>query len=159
MPLYELIYFIKPNASLATVAECMKVKANKIFDHGGVIRKMENMGIMPLAYPMFRHREKHFKARWIVMLFDASPRCVNELRQQIASDMNVFRWAFYKQKDPLRDKYNENLEYGKYRGEEDVRDRYSEDQRALVRTVMARIQQVKRKYNLDRYKETLSSQQ
>lgn len=159
MPLYELIYFIKPGAALPAVAECMKLKASKILDHGGVIRKMDNMGIMPLAYPMYRHREKHFKARWIVMLFDGSPKLVHELNQHISADMNVFRWVFYKQKDTLRDKYNENLLQGKYRGEDDVRERYQDDQTALVRTVMWRIQNARKKYNMKMYKDPTTEQQ
>lgn len=157
MPLYELIYFVKPAAALPTVAECMRLKASKILDHGGVIRKMENMGIMPLAYPMYRHREKHYKARWVVMLFDGSPKLVHELNQHISADMNVFRWVFYKQNDPLRDVYNENLLQGKYRGEDDVRDKFADDQSQLVRSVMNRIHNARKKYNIDLYKESTTT--
>ncbi len=152
MPLYELIYFVKPRASLTEVAQCMKLKANIVFKNGGVIRKLENQGIMPLAYPMFRHREKHFKGRWVVMLFDGSPKCVNELNNHIGSDQNVFRWVFYKQKDNLRDVYNETIEQGKFRGEEDVKYKHKEQQQALVRSIMNQIQRVKTQYNLDKYK-------
>jgi ribosomal protein S6 len=154
MPLYELIYFIRPNASLAEVANCMKLKANIVFNNGGVIRRLDNQGILPLAYPMFRHREKHFKGRWIIMLFDGSPKCVTELNQHIGADMNVFRWVFYKQKDALRDIYAENIPTeGKFRGEDDIKDRHKMEQKALVRSVMAKIQNAKRRYHWDKYQE------
>ncbi|KAL9652073.1 hypothetical protein ABK040_000414 [Willaertia magna] len=67
------------------------------------------MGILSLNYPMYRHREKHYKARWITMLFDGSPTCLQQLNTQISKDQQVFRWAFYKQQDTFRQTYDEQI--------------------------------------------------
>jgi len=119
MPLYELVYLVNSKATLPSVANVMKRNAQVIFDNKGVIRRLDNMGILPLAYPMYRHREKHFKGRWVMMLFDASPNCVKELNEQIRKDNQVFRWAFYKQKDQFRQTYEEQfIHENMYQGED-----------------------------------------
>lgn len=107
MPLYECIYYVRSNLPLSAVAQTMKGKAQVVLESGGVLRRLDNMGIMPLAYPMYRRREKHYKARWVYMLFDASPECVNDVQERLAMDLNVFRWVFYREKDAFRDKYDE----------------------------------------------------
>ncbi|EFC49680.1 predicted protein [Naegleria gruberi] len=119
MPLYELVYLVNPKAALPTVAQVMKRNAQVVFENKGVIRRLDNMGILPLAYPMYRHREKHFKGRWVMMLFDASPTCVKELNEQMRKDQQIFRWACYKQKDQFRQVYEEQtIHEDMYQGED-----------------------------------------
>ncbi|KAG2381488.1 hypothetical protein C9374_006477 [Naegleria lovaniensis] len=119
MPLYELVYLVNAKAALPTVAQVMKRNAQVVFENNGVIRRLDNMGILPLAYPMYRHREKHYKGRWIMMLFDGSPTCLQQLNEQIRKDQQVFRWSFYKQKDQFRQSYDEQIIHGSmYKGED-----------------------------------------
>lgn len=118
MPLYEMVYICKTNAPLTSIAATMKQKAESIYKAGGVVRRLDNMGIMALTYPMYRHREKFYKGRWVYMLFDGSPDCVQELQNKVAQDVNIFRWAVYKQNDVFSDTYSELYShFGLPRGE------------------------------------------
>jgi ribosomal protein S6 len=112
MPLYELIYLVNARATLPKVAKLMKRNAELVFENQGVVRRLSNMGIMPLAYPMYRHRMKHFKGRWVLMLFDGSPLAVNKLTSKLKNDQDVFRWGMYRQKDLFRPTFDENLIHG-----------------------------------------------
>lgn len=118
MPLYEAIYLVNSRASLSTVAQVMKQKAQCVFNNGGVIRRLENMGIMPFAYPMYRNRQRHYKGRWVLMLYDASAKCQKQVTDMMKTDPEVVRWAVYKQNDVFRDKYDEVfIHQGAFQGE------------------------------------------
>jgi ribosomal protein S6 len=118
MVLYECIFLLNAKAALPTVAQVMKQKASCVFEHGGVIRRLENMGIMPLAYPMYRNRQKHFKGRWVLMLYDSNSKCQQRVTDMLRTDPEVIRWGVYKQNDIFRDKYDEtNIHQGTYQGE------------------------------------------
>ncbi|KAL0480333.1 ribosomal protein S6 [Acrasis kona] len=146
MPLYELIYFVSSRATLPTVAQCMRSKAEIVFKHGGVIRRYENMGILPLAYPMYRHREKHFKGRWVTMLFDGSNRLLSELNQHIGEDKDVFRWVFYKQKVMTMDKHDSTATEGTFTGEENVEERVQKEQQDMLRSFIRQTAYDKQEY-------------
>lgn len=104
MPLYEIIYYINPNASLPQTALTMKKMSEVVFKHNGVIRSLSNQGIIPLAYPMKRHQKRYLKGRLIVMLFDSSSRGFLEFRKELEKEENIFRWIVQKQKNQFRPK-------------------------------------------------------
>jgi ribosomal protein S6 len=118
MPLYELIYLMSEKMSMKMTSQIIKEKANLIFENKGVLRRLENMGVMPLAYPMFRHQKKWYKARYVLFLFDGSPQLRKKLEDSLARDTEIMRWVFYKQKNKFRDAYDElyyheGVEFGK----------------------------------------------
>eukprot|EP01080_Neovahlkampfia_damariscottae_P004342 gene4342-7698_t len=118
MPLYELICLMGHKLPLKLTADIIKEKANVIFENKGVLRRLENMGVMPLAYPMFRHQKKFYKARYVLFLFDGSPELRKKLEETLSKDQEVMRWVFYKQKNKFRDAYDEHyyhegVEFGK----------------------------------------------
>jgi ribosomal protein S6 len=120
MPLYEAVFLVNAKASLPTVARVMKQKATCIFEHGGVLRRLDNLGIIPLSYPMYRNREKHYKGRWILMLFDSSSKCQRRLTELLRTDAEVIRWLITRENDVFREKYDElRIHGGAFRREID----------------------------------------
>ncbi len=107
MPLYETVILVNARASLPAVAQVMKQKAQCVFEHGGVLRRLDNLGIMPLAYPMYRNRKKHYKGRWLLMLSDSSPKAQERLVELIRKDTEVIRWSVQREKNVFREKYDE----------------------------------------------------
>eukprot|EP01027_Heterolobosea_sp_BB2_P020636 GEZU01029458.1.p1 GENE.GEZU01029458.1~~GEZU01029458.1.p1 ORF type:complete len:320 (+),score=107.26 GEZU01029458.1:34-993(+) len=102
MPLYECVYWMGVKHGLTAVNNNIRRNAKHIVQNGGVIRRLENMGVTQLAYPMKRRRETHVWGRLVLMLFDGSPKTQTELNAMLSSDEMVFRWVFYKVKDPFR---------------------------------------------------------
>lgn len=121
MPLYEAIFLLSPNIPLKTVGRIMKQQVQLVDTFKGVVRRLDNMGIMPLAYPMYRHRHKYFKARFMVMLFDGSNECQLEVNKALGKEEHCMRWAIYRQRDIFRDKYDELFyHHGYARGTTDI---------------------------------------
>jgi len=71
MPSYELALLMKilPKVELAGV---LKRTATAIFDEGGVIRKLDNLGVKPTPFKISSHGAVHKQAHYFVIDFDAS---------------------------------------------------------------------------------------
>lgn len=71
MPTFELALLLKalPRAELTAA---LKRTATAILDHGGVIRKMDNLGVKPTPYKITSHGGRHKEAHYFVFNFDAA---------------------------------------------------------------------------------------
>jgi ribosomal protein S6 len=107
MPLYESIFYLAPRISLDLTKRILKDRLTNILNRKGFIRRFDNMGIIPLAYPMYRHQGKYYEARSIYVLFDAGTECLKEYEDDLKSTKEIFRHVIYKQGDKFRDAFDE----------------------------------------------------
>ena len=107
MPLYETIIYLNSAAHAMETKTSLYMLSEIVWKNGGVIRRLDYQGIIPLAFPMKKHHEIHFDGKFIVLLFDGSYKCLKELNERLDKDTDVFRWVTYRQKDPFRDIYDE----------------------------------------------------
>ena len=50
------------------LAKAVKRTAEAIFEHGGVIRSMENVGSRQLPYKMFKHGSRHEHGKLVIWI-------------------------------------------------------------------------------------------
>mmetsp|Transcript_5883 Transcript_5883/g.8612 ORF Transcript_5883/g.8612 Transcript_5883/m.8612 type:complete len:140 (-) Transcript_5883:138-557(-) len=120
MPLYEVIFYVTSHLRPEQSIPILKRQANIVFNNRGVIRRLSNLGIFPLAYPISKDSQRHHKARQIVMLFDAPPNCVDSLVNSLNKESSIFRYHIEKQNDPFRHT-NDRLYYESGLAQDDPR--------------------------------------
>lgn len=60
MPLYESVFIIRQDLSVAAAVKIADTYADGVKSTGGEIVKRENWGLLPLAYRIFKNRKGHF---------------------------------------------------------------------------------------------------
>ncbi|XP_011300677.1 probable 28S ribosomal protein S6, mitochondrial [Fopius arisanus] len=95
MPTYELPLILRVMPKPQITATLKRV-ANGIFDRGGVIRKIENLGEIVTPYKMSAHNKVHRKASYFIFHFDAPPRKLEDLLEEYGRDVDVVRSRVYK---------------------------------------------------------------
>eukprot|EP00761_Pharyngomonas_kirbyi_P010980 gb/GECH01011004.1/.p1 GENE.gb/GECH01011004.1/~~gb/GECH01011004.1/.p1 ORF type:complete len:269 (+),score=61.38 gb/GECH01011004.1/:1-807(+) len=101
MPLYEAVVILGASHKPSRVSNVLTRHAGTVVNNGGVVRRLDNMGISKLAYPMKRWKERHHYGRYVYMLFDCGTNTINRLNSDLSKDEHIFRWAVYKQKQSL----------------------------------------------------------
>lgn len=101
MPLYEAVVIVGAKHKPSQVNSVLTRHVGTVVNNGGVVRRLDNMGISKLAYPMKRWKERHHYGRYIYLLFDCGTKAINQLNGDLSTDEHIFRWAVYKQKQPL----------------------------------------------------------
>ncbi|KAJ3045603.1 hypothetical protein HK097_001181 [Rhizophlyctis rosea] len=80
----------------------MKISATHVLDNGGVVRKFEHLGHKQLPYRMKRHQTVFTEGRYWTMLFDASPKTMEDLSTQLGYDERVIRHTMLKMGESLK---------------------------------------------------------
>ncbi|XP_044269285.1 probable 28S ribosomal protein S6, mitochondrial [Tribolium madens] len=95
---YELclLYRIMPKAELASV---VKRTANAIFEKGGFIRKLENLGTRDMPHKTSMHGQVHHKASYFLIEFNAPPTCIDNLLDEYVRDVDIIRKRIYKKQE------------------------------------------------------------
>ncbi|XP_053695847.1 probable 28S ribosomal protein S6, mitochondrial [Sabethes cyaneus] len=95
MPVYELALILRqmPRPELMSV---LKRTATAIFDKGGVIRKLENLGTRPLPFKTSVHGLVHRTGSYFIVKFDTPPAKVAELEEEYGRDVDIIRKRIYK---------------------------------------------------------------
>ncbi|XP_050672505.1 probable 28S ribosomal protein S6, mitochondrial [Leptidea sinapis] len=95
MPSYEIAMMIRtmPKAELKNTL--MRV-SNCIFDRGGIIRKIENLGFRPMPYKTSAHGIVHREANYFVLKVDTGTNVVSDLKEEYSRDVDVIRQRVYK---------------------------------------------------------------
>lgn len=92
--LLNIIYFYVNNQP-DTVATLKRV-ATAIFNRGGVIRKIDNLGQQPTPYKMSAHTRIHTEAGYFIIHFDAPPRKLEDMMEEYGRDIDIIRNRIYK---------------------------------------------------------------
>ncbi|XP_046399209.1 probable 28S ribosomal protein S6, mitochondrial [Ischnura elegans] len=95
MPTYELALLLRTMPKVETV-NALKRAAGSIFERGGVLRQIENLGQMDTPYKMRSHGIVHKKASYFVFKFDGPPNCLKYLNEEYERDVDVVRRRIFK---------------------------------------------------------------
>uniref|UniRef100_A0A8D8QMF6 Small ribosomal subunit protein bS6m n=1 Tax=Cacopsylla melanoneura TaxID=428564 RepID=A0A8D8QMF6_9HEMI len=112
MPTYELTLLLRtmPREELASV---LKRAANYIFDQGGFLRKINNLGEQAIPYKISNHGAVHKKASYFMIEFDSSTRSIVSLFDSMGRDVDIVRNTIYN-KNPSEDttecKFNDEIQ-------------------------------------------------
>lgn len=74
----------------------MKRIASGIFNRGGIIRKIDNLGQQPTPYKMSAHGFVQREAGHFIIHFDAPPRKIEDLLEECGRDIDIIRNRVYK---------------------------------------------------------------
>lgn len=99
---YELCLLLRtmPKTQLKST---LKRTAQAIFDKGGIIRRIENMGTRDMPYKTSVHGVVYNKASYYLMEFNASPQHIETLAEEYGRDIDIIRKRIYKKQAILEE--------------------------------------------------------
>ncbi|CAH0546027.1 unnamed protein product [Brassicogethes aeneus] len=122
---YELCLLLRvmPKPELTTT---LKRAAEAIFEKGGIIRKLENLGTRDMPYKTSVHGAVHKKASYFLYEFNAPPSSLETLLDAYSRDVDIIRRQIYKKKaiEPFECTLNDEILPPAYR--KDVQELISE---------------------------------
>ncbi|CAF4936606.1 unnamed protein product [Pieris macdunnoughi] len=95
MPSYEMAMIIRAMPKVELKNALMRI-SNGIFDRGGIIRKIENLGYRPLPYKTSAHGLVHKEANFFVFKIDTATTVVSDLKEEYSRDVDVVRQRVFK---------------------------------------------------------------
>lgn len=81
----------------------LKRTAETIYETGGVIRKLDNLGKQSIPYKISAHNLVHKDAFYFIYKFDAPPEKLDDITDECNRDLNVVRKRVFKIQPPLND--------------------------------------------------------
>ncbi|XP_068627987.1 small ribosomal subunit protein bS6m [Battus philenor] len=98
MPTYELALMLRamPKPELKTT---LKRVANGIFDRGGIIRNIENLGFRATPFKTSAHGLVHREANFFVFKIDTATKVVADLKEEYNRDVDIIRQNVFKVQD------------------------------------------------------------
>ncbi|XP_028033208.1 probable 28S ribosomal protein S6, mitochondrial [Bombyx mandarina] len=101
MPTYELALLLRnmPKPELKT---SLKRISHAIFDCGGIIRNIENLGFRPMPYKSTAHGMTHKEANYFIFKIDTPTKAVIDLKEEYKRDVDIVRQRFFKIKEEER---------------------------------------------------------
>lgn len=99
MPTYELALMLRamPKPELKTTLTRI---SHAIFDRGGIIRNIENLGFRPMPYKSSAHGIVHKEANYFLIKMDTATKAVMDLREEYSRDVDVIRQRIYRSQEP-----------------------------------------------------------
>lgn len=73
----------------------LKRTATQIFNKGGIIRKIENLGTRSMPYKISSHGLVYREASYFVFQFNAPPSTLEDLAEECGRDVDVIRKNIY----------------------------------------------------------------
>lgn len=74
----------------------LKRTAEAIFEKGGIIRKLENLGTRPLPFKISEHGLVHKTGSSFVIKFDSPPTAILDLKEEYGRDVDIIRRHIFK---------------------------------------------------------------
>ncbi|XP_046751894.1 probable 28S ribosomal protein S6, mitochondrial [Diprion similis] len=96
MPTYEVSMLLRVMPKTEIVST-LKRTANTIFSTGGIIRKIDSLGLKKMPYKTSAHSLVHKEANYFVIYFDAPPSKIVDLDEAFSRDVDIVRRRIYKQ--------------------------------------------------------------
>ncbi|CAH0721696.1 unnamed protein product, partial [Brenthis ino] len=95
MPTYELAMMLRtmPKPELKTTLTRI---SHAIFNYGGIIRNIENLGFRAMPYKTSAHGLVHREANYFVFKIDTATQSVADLREEYSRDVDIIRQRIYK---------------------------------------------------------------
>ncbi|KAI4485955.1 hypothetical protein M0804_006444 [Polistes exclamans] len=99
MPTYEMPLLIRIMNKPETF-NALKRVATAIFDRGGIIRKIENLGVKELPCKLSFRGSTYREATHFLYYFDVPPSTLTNLIDEYNRDIDILRNKVYKQETP-----------------------------------------------------------
>ncbi|XP_023948891.1 probable 28S ribosomal protein S6, mitochondrial [Bicyclus anynana] len=95
MPTYELALMLRtmPKPELKTTLTRI---SHAIFNSGGIIRNIENLGFRAMPYKTSSHSVVHREANYFVFKIDTATQAVADLKEEYSRDVDIIRQRVYK---------------------------------------------------------------
>lgn len=78
----------------------LKRTAETIYDKGGIIRKLDNIGLQDTPYRISAHNLVHNKAHYFIYKFDVPIDSLDDINKECGLDVNIVRRRIYKIQPP-----------------------------------------------------------
>ncbi|XP_055843017.1 probable 28S ribosomal protein S6, mitochondrial [Episyrphus balteatus] len=99
MPTYELSLVLR-QMSRPEIVSVLKRTAECIFDKGGIIRKLENLGSRALPHKISEHGLVHREGNYFAIQFDTAPTKIVDLNEEYGRDIDIIRRHIFKLEEP-----------------------------------------------------------
>ncbi|KAM3968184.1 mitochondrial ribosomal protein S6 [Aphomia sociella] len=98
MPAYEFALMLRamPKPELKTT---LKRISHAIFDRGGIIKNIENLGFRAMPYKTSAHGLVHREANYFVFKIDTPTLAVVDLKEEYSRDVDIIRQRVFKCQD------------------------------------------------------------
>ena len=95
MPTYELAMMVRamPKPELKTT---LKRISHVIFNTGGIIRNIENLGLRAMPFKTSAHGLVHREANYFIFKIDSATKSVSELKEEYSRDVDIIRQRMFK---------------------------------------------------------------
>ncbi|CAK1551818.1 unnamed protein product [Leptosia nina] len=103
MPTYELAMMLRAMPKVELKNSLLRI-SNAIFERGGIIRDIENLGFRPLPYKTSAHGLVHREANYFVFKIDTATTVVSDLKEEYSRDVDVVRQRVFKVTEELEHK-------------------------------------------------------
>lgn len=78
----------------------MKRAGELIYGQNGVIRRMDNLGVLQTPHKISIHNQVFREAQYFIYKFDVPPTSIDFLKEEFKLDSDVIRASFFKVRDP-----------------------------------------------------------
>lgn len=79
-----------------TLAQCLKRTANKIFESGGFIRRIDNLGTTNTPWKISSHDAIFKQASYFIVEFDAPSSALDPFKNYLSRDIDVIKRTIYR---------------------------------------------------------------
>lgn len=79
----------------------LKRTAGTIWELGGIIRRLQNLGFRTLPYKISEHGLVHREGNHFVINFDISPKRMADFREVLGRDIDIVRKNIYKMEEEI----------------------------------------------------------
>ena len=101
MPCYQLLCFAKPDTTPERLSALFRAVARVVYREGGGFRRVENLGVRPVAFPLRKGGAKYDEVRWVSATFDAAPPALTAVGAVVDAEKDVLQYRHLVQTDRL----------------------------------------------------------
>lgn len=91
MVLFELVLIADARVEGHKMLELLKRISKLVVSRSGVVRKVDNWGLRPLAQRIRKNQEDHLDARYLSLWMDAHPSLLQEINQIMKYDRTILQ--------------------------------------------------------------------
>ncbi|KAK5642699.1 hypothetical protein RI129_008866 [Pyrocoelia pectoralis] len=96
---YELMILFRL-MSKPELVNTLKRTAQTLYNRGGIIRKLENLGTRDMPFKISSHGVVYNKASYYLFIFNSPPASIPDLLDEYERDIDIIRRKIFKQETP-----------------------------------------------------------
>ncbi|XP_041354202.1 28S ribosomal protein S6, mitochondrial-like [Gigantopelta aegis] len=98
MPSYELALIIKA-LQRPELAQTIRRTCENIMTRGGIIQKMENLGLKTLPYRMVSHGTRNAEGNYILIKFDGRTNSIMSIEDELKRDVDIIKPNIFREEE------------------------------------------------------------